>query len=146
MITLLDVNALVAIAWPEHVHHDTVVDWFDQRADAGWATCPTTEFGFVRISANPAVVRDAVRPGDAVDLLTRLRQVGAHHFWDDDVRVHDTSLVPLDRLVGHRQVADAHLLGVSRRHGGALATLDKGLVTLARGLAGASVELIGPVS
>jgi predicted nucleic acid-binding protein len=36
--TLPDVNVLTTIAWPAHVHHAAALKWFDENADAGWAT------------------------------------------------------------------------------------------------------------
>jgi uncharacterized protein len=142
MIALLDVNLLVAIAWPEHIFHAEAIRWFDRRAEHGWATCGLTESGFLRISANPKVVGDAVRPAESADLLRRLFQFGDHHFWIDDVQPTTSSFVPLERLIGHRQVTDAQLLGLSRRHQGSLASFDRGLNTLARGLADATIEIV----
>ncbi len=141
MIALLDVNVLVAIAWPEHTMHSVAVEWFDRRADEGWATCSVTEAGFLRVSANPTVVGDPVRPRDAAALLRQLCKVGAHTFLPDDVSPITSALFPLDRVIGHRQVTDAHLLALARRHGASLATFDRGVVTLARGLQGAVVEV-----
>lgn len=142
MIALLDVNVLVAIAWPEHMFHEVAIKWFEGRAEQGWATCSVTEAGFLRISANAKVVRDPVRPIDSAALLKELAKVGTHHFWVDDIEIATSEYMPLDRLVGYRQVADAHLLAVSRRHGGSLATLDRGVVVLARGLKSAVVEIV----
>jgi hypothetical protein len=141
VIALLDVNVLVAIAWPEHTLHSLAVEWFDRRADEGWATCSLTESGFLRVSANPAVVGDAVRPRESAALLRRLRKVGSHHFFLDDVSPVDSAAFPLDRITGHRQVTDAHLLVIARRHGASLATFDRGVQVLARGLKGALVEV-----
>ena len=76
MITLPDVNVLIAIAWPEHALHDVAIAWFDARADDGWATCPITESGFMRISANAKVVGNPVTPREAAELLVALRAVG----------------------------------------------------------------------
>lgn len=142
MITLPDVNVLIAIAWPEHAFHDVAIAWFDGRADSGWATCPITESGFMRISANAKVVSNPVTPREAADLLVELRKVGTHDFWADDVEPSTSELLPRDRLTGHRQVTDAHLLALSRRRGGSIATFDRGLETLARGLSAATVELV----
>ena len=50
---LLDVNVLVALFNPDHIHHDTAHDWFAENHTDGWATCPITEQGVVRILANP---------------------------------------------------------------------------------------------
>jgi predicted nucleic acid-binding protein len=40
----------------------------------------------------------------------------------------DDTLVAADRLVGHRQVTDAHLVAVAISHDGLLATFDRGVV------------------
>ncbi len=47
---LLDVNALVALAWDSHVHHARIRSWFHTAGDDGWATCPVSESGLVRAS------------------------------------------------------------------------------------------------
>lgn len=57
MAALLDVNLLVALAWPNHVHHQAALGWFQRNQAAGWATCPLTESGFVRVSSNSASSR-----------------------------------------------------------------------------------------
>jgi toxin-antitoxin system PIN domain toxin len=127
---LLDLNVLIALAWPNHVHHRAAHAWFSRNARRGWATCPATQAGFVRLSSNPAVVRAAVPPREAVELLARLTALPHHRFWDDDVRIPELCerLQPL--LTGHRQVGDLHLLGIALRHKGVLATLDGGLFDL----------------
>ena len=142
MIVLPDINVLVAIAWPEHTFHQLAVEWFDSVADAGWATSSITEAGFIRISANASVVGDPVRPSEACSLLSALRDVGAHEFWIDDVELSVSPWFPRDRLVGYRQVTDAHMLALSRRHGGAIATLDRGLMSLSAGLDGSNVVFV----
>ncbi len=142
MIVLPDVNVLIAIAWPEHTFHKIAIDWFDATADGGWATSSMTESGFIRISANASVVGAAVRPSEACSLLTELREVGAHQFWTDDIEPSVSPYFPRDRLVGHRQVTDAHLLALARRHSGAIATLDRGLVSLSIGLSDANVVFV----
>jgi len=81
MVSLLDVNVLLALAWPNHQHHRLAEDWFLSHARGGWATCCLTELGFVRLSSNPAYSRDAVSPADAIELLAELREAGKHHFW-----------------------------------------------------------------
>src|SRR5690349_895564 len=69
-LLLLDVNVLLAIAWPNHQFHAAAI-----RALSGqrrWATCALTQLGFIRLSSNPAAVATAKRPSEAVALLTRL--------------------------------------------------------------------------
>jgi hypothetical protein len=38
--------------------------------------------------------------------------------------------VPHERLVGHRQVTVGHLVGLARRHGAVVATLDQAMAAL----------------
>ncbi|CCG05072.1 TA system VapC family ribonuclease toxin [Blastococcus saxobsidens] len=125
---LLDVNALIALAWDSHVHHVAIRNWFAAHRSSGWATCPITESGFVRISANPTVLPSPLAPATARDVLAGLRSAGAHRFLVDDVSIVDTD-VPATS--GHRQVTDAHLLTLARRRGVRLVTFDAGLASLA---------------
>ena len=142
MIVLPDVNVLVAIAWPEHTFHKLAIEWFDATADSGWATSSITEAGFIRISANASVVGAPVRPSEACSLLSELRSVGSHEFWADDIEPSVSRYFPRDRLVGFRQVTDAHLLALGRRHGGAIATFDRGLVSLSAGLSDSNIVFV----
>ncbi len=128
MIPLLDVNVLVAIAWPNHVHHQSARSWFRTIHSEGWATTPATQAGFVRVSSNRGAIPDARSPGEAIVLLRDLTATAGHRFWDDAVAMTDDTLVAADRLVGHRQVTDAHLVAVAISHDGFLATFDRGVV------------------
>lgn len=133
MISLPDVNVLIALAWPNHVHHAAAWAWFNANRKQGWATCPLTEAGFVRVSCNPSVVRHAVTPLDAIAVLERLTHLGSHSFWS-----LDRSIVHLPesigaRLQGYRQITDALLLAAAMRREGQLATLDAGMEGLVAG-------------
>lgn len=130
MTALLDVNVLVALAWPNHVHHEAAHAWFDRTQGDGWATCPMTETGFVRVSSNQAVIPMAVTPREAVALLREIVALAGHQFWPDDLRFGHSSHVATEKLGGFRQVTDAHLLGLALRHGGRLVTFDSRVRTL----------------
>lgn len=133
---LLDVNALVALAWDSHVHHAPMRAWFAANRAGGWATCPITESGFVRVSSNPKVLPSPIGVRAARDVLAVLRAVDGHRFLADDVSLADGD-VPA--IAGHRQVTDAHLLTLARRHGTRIVTFDAGLAALA---GGSGVELL----
>jgi toxin-antitoxin system PIN domain toxin len=124
MTCLLDVNLLVALAWPTHVHHEAALAWFRRSQATGWATCPITQSGFVRVSSNSSVVSDAKSPQEAIHLLRRIVALPHHVFWPDDVSAASSEFLDEIRLVGYRQVTDAHLLTLAQRRGGRLATLD----------------------
>lgn len=129
-MALLDVNALVALAWDSHVHHATMREWFSANRKDGWATCPVTEGGFVRISANPKVMPYPIGVQAAVEVLAALRSTGGHVFLSDDVSLTDADF---PQVFGHRQVTDAHLLTLARRHGINLVTFDTGIRNLSDG-------------
>jgi len=126
-MALLDVNALVALAWDAHVHHESVSAWFDARTGP-WATCPVSEAGFIRASSNPKVITGALSVSEVRDVLRDLRAVGQHRFLANDVSLTDADVPP---IVGHRQVTDALLLTVARRAGVSLVTFDAAIATLA---------------
>jgi toxin-antitoxin system PIN domain toxin len=126
---LFDTNLLIALFWPSHVRHDAAVKWFNRHRAKGWATCPLTEAGFVRIS-NPAFSRDAVQPREAIQVLSANTAAKDHEFWPDELSFAGAVSFAGARLLGHQQVTDACLLGLAMRRGGVLATLDEGIGAL----------------
>jgi toxin-antitoxin system PIN domain toxin len=127
---LLDTNLLIALLWPSHERHDVAVKWFTRNRRQGWATCPITQAGFVRIVSNPAFSRDAVQPREAVQVLAANTAAQDHLFWPDELPVAGAVAFAGVRLLGHQQVTDAFLLGLAIRRGGVLATLDQRIDTL----------------
>ncbi len=135
-MVLFDVNVLVALAWDSHVHHHAIRAWLRANPDDGWATCPVTESGFVRVSSNPKVLPSPITVEAARRVLCALRDVDGHRFLANDVSPCDAD-VP--QILGHRQVTDALLLTLARRHAIRLVTFDAGILALADGL---DVELL----
>lgn len=123
---LLDVNVLVALAWPNHAHHTAARRWFDADSAAGWATTPITELGFVRISSNKKIMPYAATPGTAIDVLTGLCALAGHEFWSDDARLAEPALA-FDALGSHLQVTDVHLAVLAAKRKGRLVTFDRGI-------------------
>ena len=128
---LLDTNVLIALLWPSHAHHTRAVRWFTRHRSSGWATCPFTQAGFVRIVSNPAFSRDAVTPRDAVGVLATNTASKDHLFWPDELPLVEAVAFAGSKLLGHQQVIDAYLLGLALRRGGMLATLDERITALA---------------
>ena len=144
---LLDVNVLVALFDPDHVHHETAHDWFEDHRQFGWATCGITENGFVRVAAH--VVEDAplTRPPALVERLRTFQKSGGHRFWPDAVSLTDPRTFNPAMIRGHRQVTDVYLLGLALTLGGCLATFD-GTIPLEAvvGATRETLQIIGPVA
>jgi uncharacterized protein len=143
VIALLDVNTLIALAWPNHSHHDAAHEWFAERT-TGWATTPITETGFVRVSSNGSVLATPARPIDAIEHLSRLRAMTGHSFWSDGVEGVVGSELDATRVLGHRQVSDAHLVAIAIANDGTLATFDKGIRSLVGPRHARHITLIAP--
>jgi len=127
---LLDVNVLIAMSWPTHNAHEKVQEWLARHAREGWATCPLTQTGFVRILSNPAFSPNALTPAPALALLQANLGHPAHRFWADELSFIQ-ALEPFHpRLTGHQQVTDAYLLGLAMHKKGKLATMDRAVFTL----------------
>ena len=127
---LLDVNVLIAMAWPTHRDHQKAHEWLARHARDGWATCPLTQTSFVRILSNPAFSANALTPTDALTLLQANLAHPAHRFWVDEIGMIDSLKPFAQKLVGHQQVTDAYLLGLAIHKRGKLATMDRAVRTL----------------
>ncbi|MEO5740923.1 MAG: TA system VapC family ribonuclease toxin [Vicinamibacterales bacterium] len=124
---LLDVNVLLALANPKHMHHEIAHDWFADHHAHGWATCAVTQNGFVRVLSNTAAGAGAFRPAEVVELLRRFCSAREHVFWADGVSLTETRLFNPSLIRGYRQVSDIYLLGLAKKMGGCLATFDRAI-------------------
>ncbi len=138
---LLDVNVLVALFDPHHIHHDAAHDWFADNRDAGWATCPITENGFVRVISHPAYGLGE-RVESAAARLRTFCASGGHQFWRDAISLRD-DVFDLSRAGGAKQLTDIYLLGLAVNRKGCLATFDRTIpVGAVRGTTGDSIAVI----
>ena len=143
---LLDVNVLVALHDPAHPNHEDAHRWFGRNRKRGWATCPVTVNGCVRVLSNPAYPTVTATPAEAASRLRILCAGPDHEFWSDSVSLLYESLFRLQAIMGHRQITDIYLLGLAVRHGGRLATFDRSIPLKAVVGAGPDrLELIGSV-
>jgi hypothetical protein len=126
-VALLDVNVLVALFDPDHVHHEAAHQWFGGNRKDGWATCPITENGLVRILSNPAYAAGHETRGAIVRRLAEFCASGDHIFWSDEVSLRDPGLFRWTTPVSHRNLTDVYLLGLARNRTGKLATFDRGI-------------------
>ena len=121
---LLDVNVLVALFDPDHVHYDVAHDWFADHREAGWATCPLTENGFVRVVSQLVRGGEIIRAPELVDRLRTFCGSGHHEFWPDAISLCDERVFNTALVRGHKQLTDIYLLGLAVKRGGYLVTFD----------------------
>jgi toxin-antitoxin system PIN domain toxin len=127
---LFDVNVLLALAWPTHIHHTAAHRWFAAQRKKRWATTTATQLGFLRLSIQPAVVKVNVSFQDACNALASSMSAHEHEFWPIDYPVTGMLSEIRSRVIGHQQVGDAVLLDLAIRKSGRLATFDQRLRAL----------------
>ena len=128
MTYLLDINLLVALFDSQHVNHEAAHDWFARKAVDSWATCPTTENGFLRVISNPAYPTVTATPTEVMNHLAKFCSNIGHVFWSDDLsllEVLDNTVKK--RLMGHGQITDFYLTALAHHKEGRLASFDGSL-------------------
>ena len=130
MRALLDVNVLVALFYENHTFNAAAETWLAGNIHHGWASCPLTQNGCVRILSQPAYP-NALSVTDAVMRL-RAAISGPHHqFLPDSVSLLDDAVVDCRRVALPRQLSDVYLLALAVEHGCRLATFDRSILTAA---------------
>ena len=124
-VYLLDSNVLIALATPEHSLNARATAWF--LKGGRFATCPITQGALFRFHLRAGVEATAE---SAKLLLESISSLPRHEFWADDVSYLD---MPTRGIVGHRQVTDAYLVLLARKHGGSVATMDQALAAVHAG-------------
>ncbi|MDP1932364.1 MAG: PIN domain-containing protein [Gammaproteobacteria bacterium] len=123
MRALLDVNVLIALLDSSHVHHTQAMHWLRAHITEGWASCPITQNGCIRIMSQAAYPNSR----SPVEISSRLRDATLspqHEFWPDKVSLLDSSLFDWQQLFNARQLTDAYLLALAVRHSGVFVTFD----------------------
>ena len=126
MKALLDVNCLLALLDEVHPQHDVVSTWFDRNIEEGWATCPLTQNGYLRIRAQ-GNYPNTVTVVEARDHLLAATSSRFHQFIGGDISLLDDALVQYRELSSHRRITDVYLLALAVAHGLRLVTLDTGI-------------------
>ena len=124
MVSLLDVNFLVAIFHSRHAHHEAAHQWFDANATEGWATCPVTISGAIRVLSNHGVGLPDARPAEVARRLRIFCQHPNHEFWSEGISLLDADLFELDFQQGYQQTTDIYLLGLAVGYEARLVTFD----------------------
>jgi toxin-antitoxin system PIN domain toxin len=124
MRALLDVNVLIALHDRDHVHHTLAGEWLEARSQQGWASCPLTQNGCLRIMSQSGYSNP-----QPLALLLQMLQTSTlasfHQFWPDDVSVLDDAHFRHAHINSPRQLTDLYLLGLAVKNQGCLVTFDQ---------------------
>ena len=119
---LLDVNVLIALTEPEHVHHERVAKWF-HTPGLDWGICAFSEAGFLRVTTNPKAGSHTLE--ESTEVLEDLVNHPGYRFWPLTTSWATLAAPFRERVFGHQQITDAYLLGLAVKEHGVLVTLDK---------------------
>ena len=126
MRALLDVNVLIALLDSDHASHESAISWFAKHAREGWASCPITQNGCIRIMSNQGYPNPL--PVQAViERLAEACNEDIHEFWPDEVSLLDPDVADSTRIHGPRQLTDIYLLALAVQNEGRLVTFDNGI-------------------
>ncbi len=123
---LLDVNVLIALLDANHIHHAIAKQWLIENAAAGWASCPITQNGCVRILSAPKYP-NATTVQDAIRRLSQATSMPAHVFWPDAFSLFEPGLINWQKALSSRTITDAYLLALAVKNQGRLVTFDRGI-------------------
>ncbi len=126
MRALLDINVLIALLDQDHSMHAQAGRWFAARAGGGWASCPITQNGCVRIMSH-ANYPNPLKVGAIMERLGDAIATAQHQFWTDDVSLLDSRIADPTRIHGPRQVTDLYLLALAVRRGGCFVSFDSSI-------------------
>jgi toxin-antitoxin system PIN domain toxin len=123
MRALLDVNVLIALLDADHSLHTRATLWFSVTAREGWASCPITQNGCVRIMSHPRYSNPLPVPA-VMQRLAEAMGSTHHEFWPDDISLLNTNIADPARIHGPRQLTDLYLLALAVCHDGQFVTFN----------------------
>jgi len=124
-VHLLDVSVLVALGDAAHEFHDEASAWFNTVRADGWATCPLTENGLVRILGHSSYPGGPGSPARARPLLQALLRTPGHVFWADEISICDATAFPSLARTTAASLTDLYLLALALHHGANFATFNR---------------------
>jgi predicted nucleic acid-binding protein len=108
------------------MHHAVATQYLSEHLNQGWASCPLTQNGCIRILSQSAYPNRA----PAAEVASRLAEAAqhpAHQFWPDALSLLDAGRIQWSNLLTGRHITDAYLLALAVKNDGVFVTLDKGV-------------------
>ena len=130
MRALLDVNVLVALLDGGHLHHGLAMDWLAAHSRKGWASCPLTENGCLRILSLPAYPNPQP-PARVAERLAAATADRSHAFWPDSLSLLEPQRLRWEHVLSTRHITDVYLLALAVANQGCMVTFDRSLAMAA---------------
>ncbi len=128
MRSLLDINVVISLLDSDHDFHHRAHAWWSGNHSGGWASCPLTENGVIRIMSHPSYnPRRSLTPKAATALLRSFAGGTNHEFWPDSLSLLDATVFNPIKVIGSRQITDSYLLALATAHNGRLVTFDESI-------------------
>jgi uncharacterized protein len=124
MRALLDVNVLIALQDRDHLHHLLAAQWLEANIAHGWASCPLTQNGCLRIMSHGSY-SGGFSLAEVLGALRQSCQSQFHAFWGDDISALDASVFAHDYMHSASQLTDLYLLALAVQRGGRLVSFDR---------------------
>jgi toxin-antitoxin system PIN domain toxin len=140
---LLDVNVLIALINPVHVHRPPAANWFSESGQHDWLTGSLTENGVVRIVSNPRYSNPQASLAAVIESVRSLTMTGNHSFIPDELSLIDDEIFDASNLISPHQITDTYLLALAAHHNATLATFDRRIVASAVRASNAAIHVIG---
>jgi len=122
---LLDTSVLIALLDANHIHHRRALSWLQAHPD-GWASCPITLNGCVRILSQPTYP-NRMPMQTVVKGLAQAMQHPMHSFWTDNVKSVQFPVINWQKVLRPVDITDAYLLALAVKNQGCLVALHKGI-------------------
>ena len=124
MRALLDINVLIALHDQEHVHHERAALWLESNIAHGWASCPLTQNGCLRIMSQPGY--SSPQPlAVLIAMLQGSTSTAFHALWSDEISLLDNHYFHHAHIHIHNQLTDLYLLALAVKNGGRLVSFDQ---------------------
>lgn len=128
MVALLDINVIIALLDADHDFHQRAHGWWEENAENGWASCPITENGVVRILSHPQYnPHRKLTAARVIGLLQTFAHGTNHQFWPDSLSLLNSDVFQSSKILGPKQISHLYLLALAVAHEAVLVTFDEAI-------------------
>ncbi len=124
MRALLDINVLIALFDEDHTHHGAASEWLEDNIEHGWASCPLTQNGCIRIMSQPRYP-NAVHVTEIIAMLQNAVSTKHHGFISDNISLLNSDTIDHGRLLSPRHLTDIYLLALAVENDCRFITFDR---------------------